>query len=299
MAHGFCGRRPKGIWLPFTLLCVVACAAPAPAPPDTGALLPPPLAERCGNGQDPIEILAADVAIVIDRSTSTRNPSGIDLDGDGSIGEFRRSQYTDRGDSMLAAELAAVVRLVDVARLGGMRFAIVSYSGRDDYPLENSVNQWVDRRDARIEAELTDDVAALSNALARVGRRGSDGSTSFAPAMKLAVRSLRPGESEQPPRLRRVLLLADSPTPVRLAPGRLRIGRHIARDDPRMQMEARRAIEAGVRFHTFGIGLAAETEPPFALAQIAGATGGIYRAVPDPRQLYCQLLAALGPGESR
>src|SRR5262245_18852579 len=63
--------------------------------------------ERCQHGPGPIEILAADVAIAIDRSTSTREPTGLDLDGDGVVGEFRSSVYTDRGDSLLAAELAA------------------------------------------------------------------------------------------------------------------------------------------------------------------------------------------------
>src|SRR5438445_9402440 len=123
----------------------LACAgAPAHAP----VAIADPMAaarERCRAEPGPIEILAADVAIAIDRSGSTRNPTGIDLDGNGVIGEFRQSQYTDPGDSMLAAELVAVERLIGVARLGGMRFSIVSYSGRKDFPLEDSVTQHVDR----------------------------------------------------------------------------------------------------------------------------------------------------------
>ena len=83
----------------------VPCArlerVPPPADPDA-----PAPAQRCHEGSDPIEILAADVVIAIDRSASTRNPTGIDLDGDGVIGEFRRSTYTDRDDSVLAAQLA-------------------------------------------------------------------------------------------------------------------------------------------------------------------------------------------------
>ena len=55
----------------------------------------------------------------------------------------------------------------------------------------------------------------------------------------------------------------------------------IARDDVRMELEARRAIESGITFHSFGIGEAARgRDAPHALAQIAGATGGTYRAVP-------------------
>lgn len=243
-------------------------------------------------GARPIEILAGDVAIVIDRSASTREPTGIDVDGDGNIGRFSGSEYTDRDDSLLAAQLAAVEALVWVTRLGGMRFAILSYSGRSDYPLEDSVTQRVYREDARVEAGLTDDTAALEAALARVAQRGSNGASSFAPAMKLAVRTLRAGEADGPARRRRVLFLADTPTPVRYAPME-----RIARDDARMQIEAVRAIDAGIAFHSFGIGRGMEGEQSQALAQIAGVTGGNYRAVPDPRNLYCQMLAALGIAE--
>jgi len=289
------GGRSVGLWISFALLRLAACAgsAPKPAEPDPGVTPAPPTVARCG-GPGPIEILAADVAIAIDRSTSTRAPAGIDIDGDGLVGQFRHSQYTDRGDSLLAAQLAAALRLVGVARLGDMRFAIISFSGRDDFPLDDSVTQRVDRQDARLESALTGDVTELEAALARIGRRGSDGASSFAPAMRLAVRSLRPGPSDPANRRRRVLFLSDSPTPVRFAPAM-----RIVRDDALMEREAIRAIDAGVSFHSILIGDAAGGEGPHALAQIAGATGGIYRAVPDPRNLYCEMLAALRVDEPR
>jgi hypothetical protein len=299
MHHGVGARRARPIvraalslaWLPG----LWACAGASP-PAATPQALPSTAAapDRCGDASHPIEILAADVVIAIDRSTSTRSPTGIDIDDNGRIGEFRHSEYTDRGDSWLAAELVAVRRLIDVARLGGMRFAIVSYSGRQDFPVEDSVTQRVDRRDARLEAELTDDLSSLAAAVERVANRGSDGASSFAPAMRLAVRSLDAGPGERGARRRRVLFLSDSPTPVRYAPMD-----SIAYDDARMAVEARRAIASGVSFHSFGIGDAAGTEPTHALAQIAGATGGSYRAVTDPRGLYCQMLAALGARDPR
>jgi hypothetical protein len=285
--------RARGRALAALVSGLAACANPTPAPvADPMARAP----ERCAQGPEPIEILAADVAIAIDRSSSTREPTGIDIDGDGEIGEFRRSEYTDLGDSMLAAELAAVQRLVDVARLGGMRFAIVSYSGREDFPLEDSVTQRVDRKDARLEAALTDDLGTLESAVTRVGERGSDGASSFAPAMRLALRSLNArNRSDEPARRRRVLFLSDSPTPVRYGPME-----SILYDDWRMEVEARRAIASGVSFHSFALGAAAAAaDSPHALAQIAGATGGSYRVVPDPRDLYCQMLAALGAHDPR
>lgn len=293
MNRGVGGFRVGGsaICLPL-LLALGGCATADPAPPGP-AVAAAPGPERCHDGPGPIEILAADVVIAIDRSTSTRDPTGFDLDGNGVIGEYRQSEYTDRGDSLLAAELAAVDRLIHVAELGGMRFAIVSYSGRNDFPLEDSVTQLVDRNDARVETELTDDLTALEAAVSRIQRRGSDGASSFAPAMRLAVRSLATGDVGAA-RRRRVLFLADAPTPVRYAPMR-----RIARDDWRMEVEARRAIEARISFHSFGLGEAANEAPVHTLAQIAGATGGTYRAVPDPRNLYCQMLAALGASDPR
>jgi hypothetical protein len=293
MQHSVGRIREFALSLPI-LLGLAACASSyRPDVVARAAALPPP-PRRCSDGPGPIEILAADVVIAIDRSMSTADPTGFDLDGDGQVGEYRNSAYTDRGDSMLAAELSAVERLIAVTRLGGMRFAIVSYSGREDSPLEDSVTQRVERSDARLETELTDDPAALWAAVARVANRGSNGATSFAPAMRLAVRTLNGAGSDNQARRRRVLFLADSPTPVRYAPMDL-----IAYDDARMEIEARRAIASGVSFHSFGIGEAALSVSPHALEQIAGATGGTYRAVPDPRTLYCQMLAALGASDPR
>jgi hypothetical protein len=76
---------------------VLAGCAGASAPiPVTDPMAAPPA--RCRDGNGPIEILAADVAIAIDRSASTRTPTGIDIDRNGRVGEFRHSEHTDRGD---------------------------------------------------------------------------------------------------------------------------------------------------------------------------------------------------------
>ncbi len=268
MHHGVSVRFVRAALLPLAIAVCAACVvSPAARPGRESPLAGGP--KRCGEGPGPIEILPADVVIA-----------------------FRHSRYTDYGDSKLAAELAAVGRLIEVARLGGMRFAIVSYSGRQEFPLEDSVTQHVDRSDARLEATLTDDPAALQAAVARVARRGPDGASSFAPAMRLALRSLTTADA--PAARRRVLFLSDSATPVRFAPMN-----RIAYDDARMEIEARRAIASGISFHSFGIGEAADADTAQALAQIAGATGGTYRPVPDPRALYCQMLAALGAHDPR
>src|SRR5882672_575606 len=121
MHHGVGTRRAHPLTgAALTLALLPGLWACASVPAVDASSLPASVSERCGNGSRAIEILAADVVIAIDRSGSTRNPTGLDLDGNGVVGELRRSEYTDRGDSLLAAELIAVRRLIGVARLGGM-----------------------------------------------------------------------------------------------------------------------------------------------------------------------------------
>jgi hypothetical protein len=59
-----------------------------------------------------------------------------------------------------------------------------------------------------------------------------------------------------------------------------------------MKDAAIRAQAEHVVFHTFGLGPDTAADPGF-LPKIAGATGGTFRGVPDPRQLACQLVAPL------
>jgi hypothetical protein len=94
--------------------------------------------------------------------------------------------------------------------------------------------------------------------------------------MRLALRSLRADATSATVGARpRVCSCPTADTGARS-----RRWRRIARDDARMEVEARRAIASGVAFHSFGLGPAAESADAHALAQIAGATGGTYRAFP-------------------
>ncbi len=245
-------------------------AADAPICPSGGAL--PPM----------------DVVVAIDTSRSTRDPTGLDIDGDGRVGEFRRSRWTDRGDSVLAAQVAAVRRVVRATQGSGVRFAVVAYAGRQERVLEDSTTQFVDRRDAKLRAELTSDVVVLERALEALQRRGSNGYSSFAPPMQLALRALRYPPDAAPAETARILFLSDSPEPIRQAPGG-----HYAWQDRRMRTQAIRAVKAGVAFDTFGLGEAARAGTPHTLTHIASATGGSFHSVFDADQLHCTLLEAL------
>lgn len=280
--------RSSGIAAALALLLWTACAD-RPSGPYRDAE-----PRDCAGGVPLGEVPAMDVAIVVDTSMSTQYPSGLDVDEDGLVGDFRHSEITDPDDSWLALQVSAVRRLLGELMPRGVRFAIVSYAGQKDYPLEDSRNQYVPRDDGRILVELSGDPAQLDVALDRILKAGSDGNTSFAPAMKLALRAVTPDpdNTDPDPRtgpvLRRVLFLSDSPTPVRRAPDE-----RLERLDSRMKIEAERAIEAGVPIHTFAIGDAARASPPHSLDQIAGATGGVFRAVRDAQYLHCHLLGVL------
>ena len=83
------------------------------------------------------EALSYDVVIAIDESNSTLAPSGRDIDGDGEIGaprphreSTRITDSTDKGDSVLMAELAAARQLLERVDPASTRVALVFFSGQ-------------------------------------------------------------------------------------------------------------------------------------------------------------------------
>ena len=279
--------------LPFGLVSglrspILAALALAACAGSGGHRAAEPLAAPSCPAGWPAALAPADVVIALDTSRSTRNPTGVDIDGDGQVGEFRGSAWTDRDDSVLAAQVEAVRRLLQLARGNNVRFAIVAYSGRKDFVLEDSVTAHVDRHDAAIEAGLTSDLVGLEQQLSRLLRRGSSGYSSFAPPMKLALRVLQHPPDGNRAERGRILFLSDSHEPMRNAPGG-----HYSWQDRRMRTEAMRAARVGITFDTFAIGPAADAATPHTLTHMAGATGGSFYAVPDPTQIHCSLLTAL------
>ena len=230
---------------------------------------------------------AMDVAIAIDASASTGSPAGVDIDDDGQTGVFTQSVMTDLGDTNLAAQVAAVQSLVHAARPANARFSIVSFTGRKKYPIHHAPAGIVNRNQAVIHADLTADLDALEAGLRHVLVKGSSGTSDFAAGMSKALRTLEetPAISDQASRV--ILFMSDSSAPLIAGAG----GTYV-RQDPHMKTAAKRAIEMGVRIHTFGLGAAAMDESP-TLTRIAGATGGRYTAVLDPNRLHCHLLEAL------
>jgi hypothetical protein len=240
-----------------------------------------------------------DVAIAIDTSGSTADPSGSDIDGDGTVGELRGGMMTDRGDSLLAAQVAGIKSVISEGSLRDLRLSIVSFSGEDRFDDPASPERFPE---AILRVELTSDSQELEAALDRVLKGGSRGTANFAAALRRSLEALGVGWRRAPAdgRRRVVLLLADSPTPVRPGPTQyfyrtLERVPHgpVVHTDPRMALAAKRAIRSHVVISTFGLGGAADADPPHALSRVAGATGGGYRAVKDLTRLHCYLIRAL------
>ncbi len=220
---------------------------------------------------DPVE---HDVVIAIDISGSTAYASGADVDRDGKLGRKRRKVdswrtfnprrlSSDPGDTILAAELTATRRLVELLDPDRTRIGIVVFSSG-----------------ARILAPLGSDRERIDQVLDDVAGGFGSGATNLAQAIERGSESLMAAsESGDGERRRTLLVLSDGyPT----APGSERLA---ATESLRA---ARAATESQIRIATFGLGLGQHgDEDVYAL--VAGVTGGQYRPLAKPAEILHEL----------
>ena len=150
---------------------------------------------------DPVD---HDVVLVIDVSGSTAIASGVDIDGDGSVGRYnkRRENWrsfnarqlsSDPGDTVLAAELLASRRLVEVLDPDRTRIGIVSFSDG-----------------ASLLAPLGSERAKIEAALKQLDQAFGSGATDMGRAIDRGVEALLAGRTPgAPPRRRTLLVLSD------------------------------------------------------------------------------------------
>jgi hypothetical protein len=238
------------------------------------------------------------VAVAIDTSAATGDPTHADINSNGVVGEVRGGgapifggELTDQGDSVLSATVVAVRSMIRGVANHERRFAVVSFSGQSEGDLPPQMRgRKRSRPDAILQTGLTGDVSQLEKSLSRILESGSEGVTKFAPAMQLAVEALREGDAGGTPGRKLVLFISDSPTPI--------LGqrnRKLIRVEPEIQTVALAAIEEKVLIHTFGVSTAANAATPHTLSRIAGATSGRYRPVSDMMALACMLVESLSP----
>jgi len=249
-----------------------------------------PLAGLAIAGERPT---AFDVVVVIDVSGSTAYPSGIDVDGDGIVGETRRSPIstepdvpnTDPDDSILAAEVAAARTLLDGLDPSRVHVGVVSFSGE--------IDQVTGRRlarsdDALLEQVLTSDYDAVRRSLEAVLLRGANGGTNMEAGVKLALRELAglPGARSQPRNGAKkvILFLTDGKPSLPFGSANVE-----DKEDTLAAIDAAQLAKvAGVMLNVYGLGPGA-IDYPVAATEMSKATGGVYTPVRTPGDIVALL----------
>jgi hypothetical protein len=222
-----------------------------------------------------------DVVVVLDTSRSTSEPTGVDLDSDGVIGEpvlaregpIFIERNSDPDDSVLAAEVAAarlILRGLDPRRT---RLSVVTFAGEAADTRRPQGARPVSEP-ATTAAPLTSDHARVNLALADVLAAEPSGNTHMAAGLDLAIRELAEGVGSE----KVVIFFTDGQPTLPHGPAR-------ERENIFAVFEAAdRAKRAGIRIHSFAVGADA-LAGPLAVVEMAARTGGSFTAVPDPGDL--------------
>ncbi len=224
------------------------------------------------------EAALQDIAIALDVSNSTLDASGVDVDGDGRLGRTQQpglianplGASSDRGDSIVRAEIAAARALVAELDARTTRVALVLFTAT-----------------ARVATPLGPP-SEVEAALRRQHVRYDPTGTSFAAALDVAFQALIAGSDPERRSQRTILILSDGePT----APSEAR-ARHEAIE------AADRLAELGVRVHAFALGEKARDKSD-TLRELTDRTGGRFEVAEDSAGLLPARRAAHRPGRGQ
>jgi hypothetical protein len=204
-----------------------------------------------------------DVAIAIDLSGSTWEPTGTDVDGDRVTGQPLRmhlpgdtvERLTDPDDSIVSAELGAARRFVSRLDPSTTRIAIVAFAGSE-----------------RVLAPLGSERAALLHALDGLERGPLLGGTYFYGGLMAAVDALVHAPATDAARTRSIILLSDG-LPNQPAPQ--------ATAEKAALRAAQHAVEAGIRIYAFALGPEVVRDPGV-FRSLTEASGGELLLVEQP-----------------
>jgi hypothetical protein len=222
-----------------------------------------------------------DVVIVLDTSRSTSEPTGVDLDGDGTIGApvIAREgpvfveRNSDPDDSVLAAEVAAARLLVRGLDPRRTRLSVVTFAG-ESTDSRRTQSPHPPAAPAITAVSLTSDHARVDLTLADVLASEPFGNTDMAAGLDRAIRELDTGAEGE----KAVIFFTDGQPTLPHGPERERENILAVFD------AADRAARAGIRIHSFAVGADA-LAGPLAVVEMASRTGGSFTAVPDPGDL--------------
>ena len=208
-----------------------------------------------------------DVVIVIDRTASTFRPSGVDVDGDGKVGEIvqvvvagrRRRAITDPDDTIASAELVAARRLIERLNSKSTRMGIVTFG-----------------RTERVLARIGTPPEGLLAVLDELPARPEQGGTYFYGAIIASMKVFEQASSgEGEARHRSIIFLSDGlpnePAPPAFAEkAAVRASKHAAR--------------ANIRIYSFALGTEVASRPDVFL-RMARANGGELLIVEHPGEI--------------
>ncbi len=228
-----------------------------------------------------------DVAIVIDTSLSTIEPTGADVNGNGIVGSPQLGGASslfgaeeDPGDSILAAEVAAARGLLSELDPRNTRVALVTFAGELEpvpYFFPSSA-----KPPAVTREPLTRKFRRIERALDELLAEKPAGVTHMAAGVDQAIRELlgQPGARSKPdPGSEKVILfLTDGQPTLPYGPGK------DAENVGAVLEAAERARAGGIRVHSFAIGPEA-LAGPIATVELAARTRGYFIPVREPGDL--------------
>ncbi len=224
-----------------------------------------------------------DVAIVLDTSGSTAEPSGADINHNGIVGARRGvgqnwivgSRSSDTGDSVLAAEVSAAEQLLSDLDPRVTRVSVISFSGSSEPGGAFTFPNGRERPTYITHVPLTHDFSRVRAAFQAVRLAGSEGGTDMAAGVVRGFTELSglPGARSKR-NYRNQLLMFFFTDGVLEKP----------KDYKALLEAARQAHKLGVRVHTFAIGGSAVGRPLGAV-QLADMTGGEFTPVVDAGDL--------------
>ena len=231
-----------------------------------------------------------DVAIVIDTSLSTIEPTGADVNRNGIIAEPNLGTVTslfgrhreDPGDSILAAEVAAARGLLWELDPRNTRVALITFAGELEPTPSRFFGTTSYKPPAVTREPLTRDFHRVGKSLDELLKTKPAGVTHMAAGVDQAIRELGgigSAHSKPDPHTEKVILfLTDGQPTLPHGPGKdaANVGAVLDAAD--------RARQAGIRVHSFAIGPEA-LAGPVATVELAARTGGYFIPVREPGDL--------------